>query len=172
MAKVFQIKSIRPKGLLSEKRMRTYILNAIDEQGREGVQYFYYTVDYWKSRANFDYSVKYAGGNLLLRIYPIDDGSGEFNAAGNFVPNYKKWLWLNYGTDVRYAHMGRGWRSKTKVPGSIGTNTAGFYTGVRLGFPIIPGIEARRWDKVIRRLMRKGYTKAIDDAIRKGLSGK
>jgi hypothetical protein len=165
----FEIKTIKPKGILSNKKVRTNILNALDEQGRVGVQYMYYTVEYWKGPPTFGYSVRYAGGDIRLIMYP-EKGGSSINAAGEQVENYKKWYWLNYGTSVRYAHTRRGWRSKTKVPGSVGTNSAGFYTGVYLSWPIIPGIEARRWDIVIRRLMRRDFTKSIQTAIRKGTS--
>lgn len=77
-----------------------------------------------------------------------------------------KYIWVGFGTQVRYAHMTTGFKAKTKR-GFIGSSAgAGGFS--HLGLPL-PGIKARLWDETIARQRQKKeherVKKAVDDAL-------
>lgn len=163
--KIFEIHTIKPKEVLSVKRVRTMILNELEKQGEEAKSYFEMTTEHWNEAPEFQYERKYAGGDIHLKVGPVDDNEER--------GGYKKWYWLNYGTRVRHAMLSKDWQSKTLVPGSLGTNTPGAGEVLKISKKFhYPGIEARRWDQVIRKKMKNSFPRGISRAIEKGLKGK
>jgi hypothetical protein len=174
MSRIFEIRTIRPKDILSSNRVRANILNALKAVGEDATKiYFPMTVEHWEGKPPFKYTVRYAGGNINLSMFPYDNGSATINPATKKPDNnYMKWIWVNYGTKKRYAHMTPDWASKTSYPGVVGNNTSGrgkvAYVTRKIP-PIVPGIKARRWDINLRKLLRPKMIRYLDEGIRKGL---
>ena len=164
--KIFEIHTIKPKSVLNVKAVRTNILNELQKQGEEAKAMFEQTTEHWSDpKPQFEFKRKYAGGDIHLIIGPVNDHEER--------GGYKKWYWLNYGTRVRHAMVSEDWESKTKVPGSLGTNTMGAGEVLKISKKFhFPGIEARRWDQVIRKRMKNSFPRGISRAIEKGLRGK
>lgn len=75
-----------------------------------------------------------------------------------------KWVWLNEGTEVRYAKLSEDWESKT-VPGILTSLPgAGRVTKIDPSNPS-PGIEAREWTEEIEFLYQKEFARIMQAAI-------
>jgi hypothetical protein len=79
----------------------------------------------------------------------------------------KKWIWLSFGTKVRYAQMTDDFQAKTKV--------GSFFSGAGrggvdfIGRTPLPGIKARNWDKISRARDKKIFDNEIIASVDKVL---
>ena len=72
----------------------------------------------------------------------------------------KKWIWLSFGTSVRYAQMTPDFKAKTAVGRCASGGGAGGFSHVDKRNPR-PGIKARGWDKISRSRDKS----KLDDAL-------
>jgi hypothetical protein len=78
-----------------------------------------------------------------------------------------KWLWLNYGTKVRYAILSKDWSSKT-APGFVGSGPgAGRVVKIDVNHPQ-PGIEPRHWGVLILKEFKPQFRQAMREALLAG----
>lgn len=78
-----------------------------------------------------------------------------------------KWLWLNFGTKVRYAVLSHDWSSKT-TPGYVGSGPGtGRVVKIDVNNPQ-PGIEAREWSKTLAKWFAPIFKDVIQDALAAG----
>lgn len=76
------------------------------------------------------------GHDLIMAVGPEDNKSGQI------------WVYLDQGTDIRYAILSSDWNSKTR-PNSFSTSLgSGRVVKIDINFPQ-PGIEARNWTKLL-----------------------
>jgi hypothetical protein len=92
------------------------------------------------------------------RVTPVATGSEH---------GWHKWMWLNWGTRVRYAIMTRDFKAKTQ-PGVVGsTRGRGGLAFIDVNNPQ-PGIEPRDWSKIILKRLRPKFNAAMRAALIKG----
>lgn len=80
----------------------------------------------------------------------------------------RKWIWLSFGTKVRYATMTDDFRAKThvRVLGSGAGRGGVAFVNTRKPNP---GIKAREWDKLIREKTERKEKGFIQGAVTTGL---
>ncbi len=77
----------------------------------------------------------------------------------------KKWVWLNFGTRVRYAWMTPDFVAQTKVGSYFSKPGQG---GFAFLGPPLPGIEARRWGEMSQKRDKEIYYKELPYAVIRG----
>lgn len=146
-----------PKGVLSPKRVRAYILNAGLKTGAEMKKMLDDIVEPWRHTVGRTKpKITYAGGDALVSITIYDD----------------VFWYLNNGTDVRWAAMDKmNFIPKTKVgvlksgPGSPGFEDP-VVRGPSAKMPHhLPGIIARNWVVLIEGRTEIDLKRRIDAAI-------
>ena len=148
-----------PKGVLSPKQIRAYILNAALRTGRDMETHIASITDEWRHTVPRDKKpkIRYAGGDALVSIHIYDE----------------VFWYLNDGTDERWAVMGTGFTPKTRVgilkSGSGAGNPDPVMRGRRHMKAPKPGIEARNWVVLIEGRTEIDLKRRIDEAIQKSL---
>lgn len=95
----------------------------------------------------------------------IDAGLASVVAGTGSEKGINKWIWLNKGTRVRYAHMTSNFLSKT-TPGFIGSRTGrGGLLFINKKMPL-PGIEARNWEKEIKKRAQPKFKLIMEQAMK------
>lgn len=82
----------------------------------------------------------------------------------------RKWIWLSFGTKVRYAQMTPDFVSKTQVGSYFPRAGRGGLDHVDTNRPH-PGIKARQWDKMSAKRDKEILDKEIPFSISKGARG-
>ena len=149
----FLFRLLRSPKFLSPNEVRGHILSTLQKYERLFAKDFEETVATWNDPAVFWTKVRYAGGHARVAV----------------LTNDKKWKWLNYGTSVRYAHMGKGFQRKTQ-PGQLrsGPGHAPFKP-IFIGSPPKPGIEPRNWHRIIKEKHKAALREDIRVALLTGL---
>jgi len=119
-SQVMEWHAITPKkDYFSSKRVRAMVLNELKHHGRLVIDEFRLTTEYWEHKPDFEYTIRYRGGDPLLRIGL--SGASKYN---------KIWQYVNDGTTRRRVRFHREYAPKTSYPGGLGNNTPGAYTKV------------------------------------------
>jgi hypothetical protein len=161
--------SIRPivsfdKEAFSSNRVRARVLNELKAQAYTAKVLLNMTTEYWNDPPTFTEKIYYRNASPVLFIGP-DYYQGSFSGA-------EHWTEVNDGTSIRYVVMSQGFVPKTLYPGAIGGNVAGEGGAAYIDPNGRPGIRARHWDELIQGQMRHGFTRGIQNAIKKGLEKK
>lgn len=163
-------KAIKRKKALKVTKVRFALLNELRHQGVEARALLDTAVEYWNgdtpSFGPESQKISLAGGKATLTIAP----TGTEMALN-------KWLWLNEGTALRWALMHEDFGHKTEpgrlnsTPGNPPFNPVvrGRRAFERMGWPPMPGIEARKFTKQVIELRKDDFKKALDDTIRKNI---
>jgi hypothetical protein len=149
----FIFRLLRSPGFLTPNEVRGHILSTLQKYEKLVNKDFEATVATWRKPASFEHFVRYAGGHARVVISTNDS----------------KWKWLNYGTSVRYAHMGRGFRPKTHPNQLQSGKGQPPYDPQYIGPPGHPGIEPRNWTKLVRDKHRAALREDIRVALLAGL---
>jgi hypothetical protein len=149
----FLFRLIRSPKFISPNEVRGHILSTLQKYERLFKADFEETVATWRSPAAFRTKVRYAQGRARVAVLTDD----------------KKWRWLNYGTSVRYAHMGQGFKRKTH-PGQLKSGPGNPpFDPIFIGRPPKKGIEPRNWHVLIREKHRDAFREDIRVALLTGL---
>lgn len=153
----FQMKVTAPQ--LRKDAIRTSLLNALDKQGRKLVKEFEKTTRTWEGdKPTFEPLIEVKQGTGAGLSIGLGGGKGV-----------DKWIWLNFGTAVRYAILSYDWKSKT-TPGVLGSGPGqGRVVKIDVNNPQ-PGIEARDWSKIIMRDFKPVFGEAMREALADGLA--
>ena len=128
------------------------------------------TTDHWDGdKPEFPrrggFHIKTTGNDVSISIEP--EGS-ELGVS--------KWVWLDGGTDERWAKLSRDWQSKT-TPGEFASGRgrgqvllSGRDAYERSGLPPDPGIEARNWSVMAAEEIQREMGHVVDVAISKALA--
>lgn len=180
MPDIFDVKIVYPKAtkdLFHSARVRAMVLNAMKTDAKAIKDLFELTTQYWIHKPTFTITMKYKGGEPILKI-----GLGGSNISN------KRWQMVNDGTTRRYVLFDPMYVPKTKYPGEFGTNVPGFpvpSNGAQMGpdgklhWKIVgrsrralPGIKPRLWTQIAAGRYKSAFKKDIDNAIRRGLNPK
>lgn len=157
MGKIFSWKPKRPPRL-DGKEIRLELLHELEEIGEDMLEDFEQTIATWDGETP-DFEVKAEltrADGATMQIVLVGDAKG-----------INKWLWLNFGTSVRYAQLSEDWESKT-VPGRLRTGQgAGRVVRIDVNNPQ-PGIEARGWSGIIAEDWRPKFRARMQEALRRG----
>lgn len=93
------------------------------------------------------------GGHLIRVIGPSDDKSGRI------------WVFLDQGTDIRYAVMTEDFEAKTSPNTLVTTIGVGGLSHFDFDNPR-PGIEPRLWTELIAKVEGQKFVKAADKVIK------
>lgn len=157
---VYLAKGIKAKRL-NIKGARAIFRKYVKRQKRKILKSFEETTRTWdEEKPTFKASeqVSSRASEVALLVGPSGDTHGA-----------NKWLWLDEGTDVRYATMTPDFVPKTRV----GRLRAGRGKG---GVAFInqlqpkPGIEARGWTQLIEKKHRAQFKRAMEAALREVLA--
>lgn len=157
---VFLFKAVKPKKL-GMASVRARILNVLKEEAKYAEGLLNMTIATWvHERPTMKSLIAYKGGDVTMIAGP---SGNEFGV--------KKWVWLDQGTRVRYAHLSSDWESKT-TPRTLSVGRGAGYViarGRRAGAH--RGIEARGWSDLITQRMRKTFQRKVQQAVTDGLRG-
>lgn len=160
---VLLVKQIKAKRF-SLKGARQQFDNAIRRRATKVKNDYQKTTASWtgaKPSFVISRSVSARAGELGLLV-GVGGGSDE---------GANKFLWLDEGTDVRFATMTRGFIAKTS-PGMIGSRAGrGGVAYINPDKPM-PGIEARRFTETIEKLHRRAFKRDMERALREILRNK
>lgn len=107
--------------------------------------------------------------NITYTIHGMEGDTASTNAAGDSVSSHNLFMWLDAGTDVRYAHMPEDFENESS-PNSLSTSRKDYdRDGIYLGEPLT-GIEARNWTKIVGDMHFRGWKQEIDKVVRKILN--
>lgn len=150
----FKFKAVLP-GQFKDDAFRVEILAANRTAGTELVKEFGRTIKTWEGPVpKFEPQTKLTDKQATLDVVMTGPGSD-------------KWMWVNFGTKVRYATMSRDFKAKTQV-GVLDSGTgAGRKLFVSRKHPR-PGIKARGWNKMIAKSFKLRYAQIMQDALNKG----
>lgn len=158
MPNVFVFKPVVPKPY-NVARVHSAIMNALRDEGRDTLPLLNQTISTWSDPPSMKAKVEMRGADAVMEAGPSDKGSFQG----------KKWFWLNYGTQVRYALLSRDWQSKTK-PGSIRSGMGAgrvLLRGYKAGRH--PGIDARGWVYIIEKMRSKPFQVRMQRAVAQSL---
>lgn len=161
MPLTFQFKPIdQPK--FNMKGITVALRAALIEEGREQAKLLRKTTRTWKGdKPEFPQEVRVGPNQVTLSIEPSGDGADI-------------WRYLEGGTKMRWALMGKGFRPKTRRAflgssrGRGGAVIVGKRAMMARGIKARPGIKARNWRaEVIRERSRKfkGLMQRVFDLI-------
>lgn len=150
-----KIKVIKPPALKG-KAFRLAARRELIKVGGEVVVDFRRVVRSWNGeRPDFVHRTSEEGGDRVILFAGVED----FETKGG-----KKFMWLNDGTRVRYAHMTPDFRPKT-IPRVLNSFAgAGGLMRVDKTKPL-PGIKAREWDKEAEDKWRPLITTRVEAAV-------
>lgn len=153
-------KAITPSTLKVD-RIRLELLNGLRTFGRQAVRDAKKITDPWDNeKPSWKFKVSLSGGSPSVLI---DPGSGL---------GADKWVWLDEGTDVRYATMTPNFQPKTRRGVVSSGNGQGGVLFVNTSQPR-PGIEPREFSKTLLKAWGPIYEDIMQSALDKGaaLSG-
>jgi len=127
------------------------------------------TTDNWQGSApdfprRGGFRIRTTGGNATITIIPVGNDMG-----------INKWVWLDRGTDKRYAMMSKDWTSKTQQGmfqsgrGAGRVVLRGREAFEKFHLPPQPGIEPREWSEMAREEMEFQMPAIVDGMISKAL---
>lgn len=155
----FKIKYIGPKKDLDVDKVRLEMLNELRKQARIFKKDFNLTTRTWKHKPEFKEQIHLGAKEASVEISTEDD-------------IYK---FVDQGTSIRWAVMSRDWKSKTRS--QVIGSTRGRGRAVIWGRGAMrkrhirprPGIKARKFSKTIVMIRKTGFTKGMQNAIKRGL---
>jgi hypothetical protein len=154
----FVFKAITPQ-YANIDQIREKVLNALRAEGRLMVREYQKTTATWQ-----EHSVTFGWKRTFL-------GSGEMAVeAGPVSGDVQIWNWLNAGTSVRHAMLAPDFQRKTH-PGQFaatsGQTASWKKVSKRFNFP---GIEPRKWNRILSDERRYPFVLAVMEAVRQGLA--
>jgi len=152
----FQFKPILP-AVFKDDAFRVEFLAGLRESGTELAKEFERTTRTWlQDKPKFTPQSSTASNKLTLDVVMVGSEMAK-----------SKWVWINFGTKVRYATMSQDWKSKTQVGMLDSGSGRGRKLFVSKRHPR-PGIKARGWNKIIAKEFQKKFTDRMQEAMRKG----
>lgn len=155
-------KSIKPATKFRSSTFRDEFRKAADQMSGQVKKDFEKTTATWKEKPEFETSVKVgnvAGGKLAKQVTGSASGISLEVSTDSAI-----YLYLDEGTEVRYATMSKDFRAKTR-PRFIGSRRGrGRKLFVSKKHPR-PGIKAREFTKTIA----KKWTPAFRDRMNKAM---
>lgn len=156
------------KRTLKTGEVRLELLNELRSQGRSIRRKYEATVVDWEGeKPVFEIGGPSLRGGVASISIGLKAGGGDGNG---------KYIWLDHGTAIRWAVMGRNFIRKTH-PNSMSTNPGvddvaikGMQAMMKRGIPPRPGIAARNYTKTILKNNKKPFNDAIIAAVKRGIS--
>ena len=164
-----QVKSIKPRRM-NPNAYRLEIVKELNEQAQIMKRMYLKTVRTWKApRPVFKVTAAIKGPPGPR------GGVATQQAIASVETTDERFIYVDQGTRIRWAVMGRGFKAKTR-PGVVGS-------GAGRGGPVIvgrramqkrnikprPGIKARKFTKEIQKRRRAPFFKAMREANLRGI---
>lgn len=154
----FQMKVKAPK--INKDAVRVALLGQLEKTGKKLAETFDLTTETWEGdKPTFEPKITLnVGSGAGIEMGMTGSGKGQ-----------SKWLWLDFGTSVRYAIMSGDWKSKT-TPGFVGSGPGGgSVVRIDVNNPQ-PGIEARGWSVKIKKDFKPIFQEDMQAALADGLA--
>jgi len=155
----FTIKYIGPKKNFDVDAIRLEMLNELRRQGRIFKNDFKATTRTWEHQPEFKEEI-HLGAN---------------QASVTVTTNSDIYKFVDKGTRIRWALMSGNWKSKTRtgVIGSVRGRGRMVICGRRAmmkrRIKARPGIKARKFSSTIKTMRTPGFTRGMQNAIKRGL---